>query len=99
MPGGTRIRRGMGRDDLVTSNGDGGPILRFAKRYAVAAAGALYAFTLGVGDARNRHEQDQHAPSQTRLRSHVSVTELRGERDGEAAPQSSRLWDWIKAAF
>jgi len=52
-----------------------------------------------IGVARNRHEQDQHAPSQTRLRSHVSVTELRGERDGEAAPQSSRLWDWIKAAF
>jgi len=26
----------------------------FAKRYATAAGGALYAFTLGVGDARNR---------------------------------------------
>lgn len=45
----------MGRDALVTSNGAGGSsIVRFAKRYAVAAAGALYAFTLGVGDARNR---------------------------------------------
>ena len=46
-----------------------------------------------IAEARSRHEQTQHAPSQTRLRSHVSVTEV------EAAPQSSRLWDWIKAAF
>ena len=28
---------------------------KFAKRYAVAAGGAFYAFTLGVGDAKNRH--------------------------------------------
>jgi cell division protein FtsA len=45
-----------------------------------------------ISEARNRQEQVQHAPSQTRLRSHVSVTEV------EAAPPS-RLWSWIKAAF
>jgi len=44
----------VGREDLVKSNGVGNPILRFTKRYVTAAAGALYAFTLGVGDARNR---------------------------------------------
>ena len=71
MSGGTRLRRGLGRDDLVTSNGDGGPIVRFAKRYAVAAAGALYAFTLGVGDSRNRRLIQQLA------------TQF-GHRDGDA---------------
>jgi predicted O-methyltransferase YrrM len=44
----------MGREHLVTNDGVGGPVVRFAKRYVTAAAGALYAFTLGVGDARNR---------------------------------------------
>ena len=29
-------------------------LANFARRYAVAAGGALYAFTLGVGDAKNR---------------------------------------------
>lgn len=61
----------MGRDDLVTNDGAGGPIVRFAKRYAVAAAGALYAFTLGVGDARNRRLIQQLA------------TQF-GHRDGDA---------------
>ena len=49
-----RLRRGVGREDLVKSDGVGNPIVRFTKRYVTAAAGALYAFTLGVGDARNR---------------------------------------------
>jgi predicted O-methyltransferase YrrM len=44
----------VGRKDLVTNDGAGSPIVRFAKRYVTAAAGALYAFTLGVGDAKNR---------------------------------------------
>jgi hypothetical protein len=43
-----------GGEDLVKTDGAGNPIVRFAKRYVTAAAGALYAFTLGVGDARNR---------------------------------------------
>ena len=49
--------RGVGRAHVVTSNGDGSEsrsLVRFAKRYAAAAGGALYAFTLGVGDAGNR---------------------------------------------
>ena len=69
----------MGRDDLVTSNGDGGPILRFAKRYAVAAAGALYAFTLGVGDARNRRLIQQLA-TQFGHRDGLRLMHLQGPR-------------------
>lgn len=38
----------------MKTDGVGNPIVRFTKRYVTAAAGALYAFTLGVGDARNR---------------------------------------------
>ena len=49
-------------------------------------------------EARSREVTPPQAPSHSRLRSHVSSTELRGERDS-APPQSSRLWDWIKAAF
>jgi len=44
----------MGRESVVNA-GPADSILRFAKRYAVAAGGALYAFTVGIGDARNRH--------------------------------------------
>jgi len=61
----------VGREDLVKSNGVGNPIVRFTKRYVTAAAGALYAFTLGVGDARNRRLIQQLA------------TQF-GHRDGEA---------------
>jgi predicted O-methyltransferase YrrM len=43
----------------------------FAKRYAVAAGGALYAFTLGVGDAKNRHLIQQ-------------IARRFGHRDGDA---------------
>ena len=48
---------------MVSGNGNGNgngdsdgraSLAEFAKRYATAAGGALYAFTLGVGDARNR---------------------------------------------
>jgi predicted O-methyltransferase YrrM len=42
----------------------------FAKRYAVAAGGALYAFTVGVGDAENRHLIQQ-------------IAKRFGHRDGE----------------
>jgi len=42
----------------VSENGNGNDsrasLADFAKRYATAAGGALYAFTLGVGDSRNR---------------------------------------------
>jgi cell division protein FtsA len=46
-----------------------------------------------IAEARVREEAAVHAPSQTRLRSHVAATEI------AAPPPSSRLWDWIKAAF
>ena len=39
----------------MVSDNDHASLGDFAKRYAVAAGGALYAFTLGVGDAKNRH--------------------------------------------
>ena len=41
---------------MVNDNGNDthASLGEFAKRYATAAGGALYAFTLGVGDARNR---------------------------------------------
>lgn len=45
-----------------------------------------------ISEARARDEQPApQAPSHSRLRSHVSTA--------EAPPPSSRLWDWIKAAF
>ena len=40
--------------DTGSDANSGDSLARFAKRYAVAASGALYAFTLGVGDAQNR---------------------------------------------
>ena len=55
----------------MNDDGAGNPIVRFTKRYVTAAAGALYAFTLGVGDARNRRLIQQLA---TRF----------GHRDGDA---------------
>jgi cell division protein FtsA len=45
-----------------------------------------------IADAKLRADVVAHAPSHSRLRSHVAVTEA-------VAPQSSRLWDWIKQAF
>jgi hypothetical protein len=39
---------------VTTNNGESRSLIGFAKRYAAAAGGALYAFTLGVGDADNR---------------------------------------------
>jgi predicted O-methyltransferase YrrM len=44
----------VGLTRLVADTGGSGSLLRFAKRYATAAGGALYAFTLGVGAADNR---------------------------------------------
>src|SRR5438270_2987867 len=54
MPCRGRTRRPLGSEDVVTDDNGGSAAVRFAKRYVTAAAGALYAFTLGVGDARNR---------------------------------------------
>ena len=56
---------------MVTSANGSRSVFRFAKRYVTAAAGALYAFTLGVGDARSRRLIQQ-------LATHF------GHRDGEA---------------
>lgn len=66
-------RRGVGSPQVVSdmSDDDRAPISDFAKRYAVAAGGALYAFTLGVGDAKNRHLIQQ-------------IARRFGHRDGEA---------------
>ena len=55
----------------MSENTEPRPIVRFAKRYLAAAGGALYAFTLGVGDARSR-----------RLIQEIA-TQF-GHRDGEA---------------
>ncbi len=44
----------MGREGVVSADSVGS-IVRFAKRYAIAAGGALYAFTVGIGSPRNRH--------------------------------------------
>jgi hypothetical protein len=44
----------VGRENLVMADNGNRSVVRFAKRYVTAAAGALYAFTLGVGDGRNR---------------------------------------------
>ena len=70
MSRGRRVRRVLGRKDLVTTS-DGNPLARFARRYVTAAAGALYTFTFGVADARNRRVIQQLA------------TQF-GHRDGDA---------------
>jgi cell division protein FtsA len=51
-----------------------------------------------IADAHLREQIAAIAPSHPRLRSHVSSIEHRAAGDG-APPQSSRIWDWIKAAF
>jgi predicted O-methyltransferase YrrM len=56
---------------MVTDNDNGASLASFARRYAVAAGGALYAFTLGVGDARNRRLIQE-------------IARRFGHRDGEA---------------
>ena len=60
---------------MVNDNGNGddgrASVADFAKRYAVAASGALYAFTIGVGDAKNRHLIQQ-------------IARRFGHRDGDA---------------
>jgi predicted O-methyltransferase YrrM len=59
------------------SDNTGAALSKFAKRYAVAAGGALYAFTVGVGDADNRHLIQQ-------------IAKRFGHRDGDA-PRLSRI--------
>ena len=56
---------------MVSDSDDHASLGDFAKRYAVAAGGALYAFTVGVGDAKNRHLIQQ-------------IARRFGHRDGEA---------------
>lgn len=57
----------------MSGNGSdtGASLASFAKRYATAAGGALYAFTLGVGDAQNRRLIQE-------------IARRFGHRDGEA---------------